>query len=94
MPRTLALLPAALLCFASACATTAPQGTTGAVAVNKAKDPGKEPAYICERYRPTGSNIMEEICRPVDQVERERQQAQEFMRTPPTAKPPVPPGGK
>lgn len=39
---------------------------------------------VCYYERPTGSNIPEKVCRPKTSAERERDQAQDMMRTLPS----------
>lgn len=38
--------------------------------------------WVCEKVRPLGSNIMEEVCRPLADVERDREAARAMLRRP------------
>lgn len=40
--------------------------------------------YICEKVKPTGSNIPEEVCKTVRQRRQERENAQRLMLRPRT----------
>lgn len=40
--------------------------------------------YICEKVKPTGSNIPEEVCKTVRQRRQEREDAQRLMLRPRT----------
>jgi len=78
-----------VLALASACA--APMATAGGSAPLKAQAgaaqaaaPGANPEeqkLICESERPVGSNIPRRVCRTPQQIEREREAAQEKIRS-------------
>lgn len=69
------------LVLAAACAApqethrTAPPGATPPTAEAEA-DPGDE--QICTEERTTGSNVTRTVCRSRSQVERDREDAQQF----------------
>ena len=88
MARTI-LAVATILGLASACATTsAPAGGTAPAKAQATTAPTASPAVatddqklICSVERPVGSNIPRRICRTPEQIERERQAAQDKIRS-------------
>jgi hypothetical protein len=87
MARTILGL-ASILALASACATTsAPASGTAPVRSQAATGQTGGPAVasgdqklVCSTERPVGSNIPKRICRTPEQIERERQAAQDKIR--------------
>ena len=95
--KLLALLSALAL---SACTTTtaarsaapsraapafaADQDTGAGTPVARAGGAKANTDVVCYYERPTGSNIPEKVCRPKTSAEREREQAQDSMRTLPS----------
>jgi hypothetical protein len=87
MARTILGL-ASILALASACATTsAPASGTAPVRSQAATGQTAAPAVasgdqklVCSTERPVGSNIPKRICRTPEQIERERQAAQDKIR--------------
>lgn len=87
MARNLIAL-ASILALASACA--GPSATAGGGAALKAQAgtaqssaPGavpEEQKLICAMERPVGTNIPKRVCRTPEQIERERDAAQDKMR--------------
>ena len=79
---------ASILALASACA--GPSATAGGKAPLKAQAGAAQPAtpgaapeeqkLVCAMERPVGSNIPRRVCRTPEQIEREREAAQEKMR--------------
>lgn len=47
-------------------------------------DADADNTYICEKVKPTGSNIPEEVCKTVRQRRQERENAQRLMLRPRT----------
>lgn len=43
---------------------------------------GATEGQVCHEERPLGSNISRTVCRPQDDAERDRRDAQKFMATP------------
>ena len=88
MARTILAL-ASILGLASACATTsAPAGGTAPAKAQAATAPTAAPAVatddqkpICTVERPVGSNIPKRVCRTPQQMERDREAAQEKIRS-------------
>ena len=88
MARTIIAL-ASILALASACA--APMATAGGSAPLKAQSGSAQPSasganpdeqkLICDVERPVGSNIARRVCRTPQQIEREREAAQEKIRS-------------
>jgi len=81
----------AMLLLAAACAAPA---ASGARSAGSAKPSDKaianadpDTTYVCEKVRPTGSNIPEEVCRTVRRKEEERRQAQDLVTRPRTFNP-------
>jgi hypothetical protein len=82
----------AMMLLATACAAPAATGAGSAVSAKpaaKATDKAVAAAdpdtvYVCEKVRPTGSNIPEEVCRTVRRKEEERRQAQDLVTRPRT----------
>ncbi|HSB19108.1 MAG TPA: hypothetical protein VLD85_03765 [Anaeromyxobacteraceae bacterium] len=86
----------AMMLLAAACAAPAATGAGSAVSAKpaaKASDKASDKAvaaadpdtvYVCEKVRPTGSNIPEEVCRTVRRKEEERRQAQDLVTRPRT----------
>ena len=87
MTRSILAL-ASILVVASACA--GPSATAGGNAPLKAQAataPASAPAAVaqeqkpvCAMERPVGSNIPRRVCRTPEQIEREREAAQDTMR--------------
>ena len=87
MSRTMIAL-ASVLALASACA--APKATAGGPAPLNAQAGTAQPSasgatpdeqkLVCEMERPVGSNIPRRVCRTPQQIEREREAAQEKIR--------------
>ena len=88
MARTILGL-ATILALASACATTsAPAGGTAPVKAQPATGQTAAPAVasgeqklVCSTERPVGSNIPKRVCRTPEQIEREREAAQDKIRS-------------
>lgn len=82
----------ALLLLAVSCAAPAATGAGSAAsakATTKAPDKAVAAAdpdttYVCEKVRPTGSNIPEEVCRTVRRRDEDRRQAQDLVQRPRT----------
>ena len=74
---------AVLLCLLTACA--APQDTQGSTlgppssTPPAAAEPGDDEA-ACTEEAPTGSLVRRTVCRSQDQMDREREEGQEFQR--------------
>jgi hypothetical protein len=87
MARTLIAL-GSVLALASACATpAAPAGGTAQMKAQSgapplaAKTAGEdEQKLVCQMERPVGSNISRKVCRTPEQIEQDREAAQEAMR--------------
>jgi len=87
MARTVVAL-ASILALASACA--GPSATAAGNAPLKAQAGATQPAattaipeqkkLVCQMERPVGSNIPRKICRTQEQIDRERDAAQDKMR--------------
>jgi hypothetical protein len=87
MARNLLAL-ASILALASACA--GPSATVGGSAPLKAQAGAAQPGVttatpdsqklICTSERPVGSNIPKKVCRTQEQIDRERDAAQDKMR--------------
>jgi hypothetical protein len=84
MARTILGL-ATILALASACATTsAPAGGTAPVKAQAATGQttaSGEQKLVCSTERPVGSNIPKRVCRTPEQIEREREAAQDKIRS-------------
>lgn len=78
----------AILLLAAACAAPAATGARSAGSANpsdkKVANADPNTTYVCEKVRPTGSNIPEEVCRTVRQRDEDRRQAQEALSRPRT----------
>jgi hypothetical protein len=79
-----ALAASALLlvaCATSGAAGSGNQKQVSAAEQERARKLAQE-GWICEKQRPLGSNIMEEVCRPLADSERDRDAAQALLRRP------------
>jgi hypothetical protein len=76
-----------LLLLSAACAAPAASGSKSGAAVKspeKVASTDPDTTYVCEKVRPTGSNIPEEVCRTVRQKTEERRQVQDALVRPKT----------
>ncbi len=89
---------ATALLLITACATPAgsSSGTTpfaatktSAARTSAAAKPA-QPKVVCEWEQPTGSHISKRVCRPVEQVDRERAATQIDLLRPRATNPPQP----
>jgi len=95
-------LPAALtaLLVLTACATpTGPSTRAAPVAAAKPSNTAKssntgkasaQPQVVCEWEMPTGSHISKRVCRPVEQLDRQRAATQIDLLRPRATPPPKP----
>ncbi len=94
MPNHPVLAAAAALLALSACATTPAGPTTEAApapaaATDATAKASPQPKVICQNETPVGSHLSKRVCRPVEQVERERQATQIDLARPRATPPPA-----
>lgn len=70
------MLLTAVLALAS-CGPSASQGPSP----NRAAGGGSDSGLVCREETPTGSSFSREVCRTPEQIEAERKNAEDLMRT-------------
>ena len=84
MPRRF-LLVSGLILFGCASAPRNPMSGTSTQPAGaerpQAQKASANPDVVCQMEAPTGSLIVKRVCRLVEDIERERMAAQDFVRT-------------
>lgn len=97
MPRHSILATAIAMLALAACATPAGPSTGAAPAAAPATagasasaKPSSQPKVVCTNETPLGSHLAKRVCRPVEQVDRERQATQLELSRPRSTPQPKP----
>ncbi len=97
MPRYSTLATAIALLALAACATpagpstgTAPVAAPATASASASAKPSSQPKVVCENETPLGSHLSKRVCRPVEQVDRDRQATQLDLSRPRSTPQPKP----